>query len=90
MVLSESSDLWSSLPYELWEQILDRLDQAGLLSVQAACQRWKETVISYVMSGRLKSRALVSLCTCSVNLWFKYRTIIAHDYNYGTGYSRSE
>ena len=57
----EEFDLWSGLPYELWEKILDRLDQSALVAVQNVCHGWRETVIAYVMSGRLKNRAFVSL-----------------------------
>jgi len=52
------NDTLPHLPYELWEQILDLLDTQGLLSFQKVCTDWREIVVSYVMDGRLKSRAL--------------------------------
>ena len=49
------------LPYEIWEQILDLLDTPALLAFQKVCSAWRHTLLSYVMDGRLKSRALVSI-----------------------------
>ena len=50
------------LPYEVWEMILDLLDKTeDLLAFQRVCNEWKEVLLSYVMDGRLKSRALVSV-----------------------------
>ena len=50
------------LPYEVWEMILDLLDKTeDLLAFQRVCNEWKEVQFSYVMDGRLKSRALVSM-----------------------------
>ena len=53
----------SHLPYiptEVWERILDLLDSQSLLNFQNVCQEWYHITIQYVMSGRLKNRALVS------------------------------
>ena len=49
-----------SIPTEIWEYILDLLDRDGLLSFQQVCNTWYEISMKYVMSGRLKNRALVS------------------------------
>ena len=51
---------WSCLPPEIWEKILDLLDQTSLLACQEVTHSWKQIIFSYIMSGRLKSRALVS------------------------------
>lgn len=48
------------LPAEIWEKILDLLDTSSLLNCQHTCQEWRSIVLSYVLSGRLKNRALVS------------------------------
>ena len=64
----------SSLPYlpiELWECILDMLDTPGLLGFQQACQEWHDILINYVMSGRLKNRALVSIKYRNLNKMFE-------------------
>ena len=42
--------------------ILDLLDKTeDLLAFQRVCNEWREVLLSYVMDGRLKSRALVSI-----------------------------
>ena len=59
--------------------ILDLLDKTeDLLAFQRVCNEWKEVLLSYVMDGRLKSRALVSmlflffaLATWFGTLWFQ-------------------
>ena len=48
------------IPTEIWENILDLLDSSSLLNFQNVCQEWYNITIQYVMSGRLKNRALVS------------------------------
>jgi len=52
--------LSTSLPAEIWEKILDLLDTRALLNCQHTCHEWRSMVLSYVLSGRLKNRALVS------------------------------
>ena len=48
------------IPIEIWENILDILDTSSLLNFQQVCRDWYDILIQYVMSGRLKNRALVS------------------------------
>ena len=52
--------LSACLPAEIWEKILDLLDTKALSNCQHTCLEWKSIVKSYVLSGRLKNRALVS------------------------------
>ena len=49
------------LPNEIWELILDCLDTQALLNFQHTCHPWRQIVLSYVINGRLKNRAFVSL-----------------------------
>ena len=49
------------IPFEIWETILDILDRQDLLNFQNVCQEWYDVSIRYVMSGRLKNRAVVSI-----------------------------
>ena len=49
------------IPFEIWETILDKFDRQDLLNFQAVCQEWYYVSIRYVMSGRLKNRAVVSI-----------------------------
>jgi len=57
---SKPSSPLPHLPYEVWEMILDLLDKTeDLLAFQRVCNEWKEVLLSYVMDGRLKSRALL-------------------------------
>ena len=67
------------LPYEVWEMILDLLDKTeDLLAFQRVCTDWREVLLSYVMDGRLKSRALVSNIISfflALANWFGYRQL---------------
>ena len=47
------------IPYEIWELILDSLKRQDLLNFQNVCQEWYDVAIRYVMSGRLRNRAVV-------------------------------
>ena len=49
------------IPFEIWETILDKFDRQDLLNFQTVCQEWYYVSIRYVMSGRLKNRAVVSI-----------------------------
>ena len=49
-----------TLPTEIWEIILDCLDSKELLNFQHTCHAWRQIVLSYIINGRLKNRALVS------------------------------
>ena len=49
------------IPTEIWEKILDLLDSTSLLNFQNVCKEWYDITIQYVISGRLKNRALVSI-----------------------------
>ena len=51
---------WLLLPLELWEKILDLVDSQGLFGLQESCRTLKDIVLSYILNGRLKHRALVS------------------------------
>ena len=53
------------IPFEIWETILDTLDRQDLLNFQNVCQEWYDVLIRYVMSGRLKNRAVVSMNICN-------------------------
>jgi len=48
------------LPTEAQERIFDHLDQESLSNLQNASDQFKETIISYVMNGRLGNRGMVS------------------------------
>ena len=60
------------IPTEIWENILDLLDSSSLLNFQNVCQEWYNTTIQYVMSGRLKNRALVSYLQYDVTLLYHF------------------
>ena len=47
------------IPYEIWELILDSLQRQDLLNFQNVCLDWYDVAIRYVMSGRLRNRAVV-------------------------------
>lgn len=47
------------IPYEIWEIILDSFQRQDLLIFQNVCQEWYDVAIRYVMSGRLRNRAVV-------------------------------
>ena len=47
------------IPYEIWEKILDSFQRQDLLNFQNVCQEWYDVAIRYVMSGRLRNRAVV-------------------------------
>jgi len=67
---SKPSSPLPHLPYEVWEMILDLLDKTeDLLAFQRVCNEWKEVLLSYVMDGRLKSRALAALVLTGVGLF---------------------
>ena len=49
------------IPAEIWEHILDLIDDTNdLLNFQQVCRHWYDVLIQYVLNGRLKNRALVS------------------------------
>ena len=56
------------IPTEVWENILDLLDSSSLLNFQNVCQEWYNIMIQYVMSGRLKNRAMVRCLLYSISL----------------------
>lgn len=57
-----------AIPAEIWEFILDFLDRKSLLQCQHTCHVWRQRVIEYVMTGKLKNRAFVSLFESDIYL----------------------
>ena len=63
------------IPYEIWEIILDNFQRQDLLNFQNVCQEWYNVAIRYVMSGRLRNRAVVCVKTDIFiidNVWYNH------------------
>ena len=52
-----------TVPFEIWDIILDFLDTKSLLNFQHTCHTWRNIIHDYAMRGRLRSRALVRIST---------------------------